>query len=296
MIKFRLFILILKQSILNIKANGFIQMIGIGMMTVSFLILGLFILLYVNMVQWFEQWGASRSISVYIEDNMPVESREALQRYLISVSSEESVRFISKTDALSFFKDMMSGYGTIFEETGNNPLPASFEVSFVNDAPVDIKNIAEMIKKHDGVSDVNYTEDILSKFKGMINFIKIIAGIVCALLIFGVIFIVSNTIKLTIYSRKEQLEIFKLVGATDRFVKAPFVFEGLFHGVVSGVISLGILYIGTVLLGTVNFEFFGFIPVKFHFMPMQYVSIIFTANVLLGIFGSIIAVGRFLEQ
>jgi len=296
MIKLRLFILILQQSILNIKANSFIQMIGIGMMTVSFLILGLFILLYINMIQWLEQWGASRSISVYIEDNITMESRDALRNYLISVSNEENVRFISKTDALSLFKDMVSSYGAILEETGGNPLPASFDVSFLPDAPVDIKNVAEILKKYDGVSDVNYTEDVLSKFKGIINFIKIIAGTVCALLIFGVIFIVSNTIKLTIYSRKEQLEIFKLVGATDLFVKAPFVFEGFFHGIISGLMSLSILYISTVLLGAVNFEFFGFIPVKFSFMPMQYVLIIFSANVLLGFLGSIIAVGRFLEQ
>lgn len=296
MIKIRLFILILKQSILNIKANSFIQMIGIGMMVVSFLMLGLFILLYVNVVQWIGQWGASRSISVYIEDNITAESRDVLRHYLVSISSEDSVRFMSKSDALSFFKDMTDSYGAILEETGNNPLPASFEVSFSDDDLVDIKNTAEMLKKHDGVSDVNYTEDIFSKFKGIINFIKIIAGIVCALLIFGVIFIVSNTIKLTIYSRKEQLEIFKLVGATDRFVKAPFIFEGFFHGAVSGIMSLGILYVGTTLLGMVNFEFFGFIPVKFHFIPMEYVMVIFSANVLLGILGSIIAVGRFLNH
>jgi len=271
-------------------------MIGIGVTIVSFLMLGLFILLYVNTVQWLEQWGASRSISVYIEDNISVETTDALKSYLISISNEDSVKFISKADALSFFKDMMRGYGTIIEEMGNNPLPASFEVSFSGDVPVDIKNITEAIKKYGGVSDIHYTEDIFSKFKGVINFIKIIAGTVCALLIFGVIFIVSNTIKLTIYSRKEQLEIFKLVGATDWFVKAPFIFEGFFHGAVSGILSLSILYAGATLLGMVNFEFFGFIPVKFNFMPMQYVLIIFSANVLLGILGSIIAVGRFLEQ
>ena len=296
MMKLGLLILVLKQTILNIKANNFIQAIGIGMMTVSFLVFGLFILLYVNVAQWFEQWGASRSISVYIEDNMSMESKDALQHYLVSISDEEGVKFISKADALSFFKDMTGSYGTILEETGDNPLPASFEVSFSGDLPADIKEIAELIKEYDGVSDVHYTEDILSRFKGVINFVKVTAGVVCVLLALGVIFIVSNTIKLTIYSRKEQLEIYKLVGATDQFVKAPFIFEGFFHGIISGLISLGILYAGTVLLSIVNFEFFGFIPVKFNFMPMQYVFIIFSANILLGALGSIIAVGRFLEQ
>jgi len=108
-----------------------------------------------------------------------------------------------------------------------------------------------------------------------------------------VLFIVTNTIKLTIYSRQEEIEIMKLVGATDWFVKTPFLLEGSMQGIVSGMLSVLVLYSGYLILSVKKADIFGFALLDFVFIPNSYTLTIFVVSVALGLLGSFIALGRF---
>ena len=111
----------------------------------------------------------------------------------------------------------------------------------------------------------------------------------------GILFITTNTIKLTIYSRKEEIEILKLVGATDWFVKIPFILEGTIQGLAGGLLSLLALFAGYVILSTKKVHVLGMAMLDFVFIPREYTLSILLISVLLGLVASFIALGRFFE-
>jgi cell division transport system permease protein len=125
--------------------------------------------------------------------------------------------------------------------------------------------------------------------------IRLVGFIIGGLLCIGVLFIVTNTIKLTIYARKEEIEILKLVGATDWFVKTPFLLEGMLQGAASGVLSVVGLFLGYLLLSAKQAPFLGLPMVHFIFIPHSHALFMFLMSLLLGLVGSFIAVGRFFE-
>ena len=126
----------------------------------------------------------------------------------------------------------------------------------------------------DGVEEVHYSEEWLHRFEGLMNIIKLVGFVIGGLLCLGILFIVTNTIKLTIYSRREEIEILKLVGATDWFVKTPYLFEGMIQGILSGVFALEILYLRYFLISTKKLYFLGLAGLYFIFIPYQYTLLI----------------------
>jgi cell division transport system permease protein len=165
------------------------------------------------------------------------------------------------------------------------------ELEFPETDPAKIKNTLETIS---GVAEVQYSDEWLKQFEGLMNLFRLTGIVIGGLLCIGVLFIMTNTIKLTIYSRKNEIEIQKLVGATDWFVKMPFLLEGVIQGVLSAGVSLLCLYLGYLLFAAKPIHLMGIIVLDFVFLPAQYALSIVMISILLGLIGSLIAVGRFI--
>ncbi|MFC1885340.1 cell division protein FtsX, partial [Thermodesulfobacteriota bacterium] len=159
----------------------------------------------------------------------------------------------------------------------------------------DVAGIKKVLEALEGVEEVQSSEDWFKRFEGVVNMVRLAGMIIGGLLCLGVIFIVSNTIKLAIYSRREEIEIMKLVGATDWFVKVPFLIEGLLQGLVSGILSLTILFIGYLILSAKKMYFLNLALLDFVFIPQEYMISIFLMSIVLGLAGSFIALGRFFD-
>jgi cell division transport system permease protein len=164
-----------------------------------------------------------------------------------------------------------------------------------NAAKTASEKIKQTLEEMEGVEDVQYSEEWLQRFQGLMNVIRVIGFIIGGLLCIGILFIVTNTIKLTIYSRKEEIEIFKLVGATDWFVKTPFLIEGFFQGILSSAAALGILFLGYSLLSAKKLQSFGLAMLQFHFIPPEYGLTMLLIGVVLALAGSLMAVGQFFD-
>jgi len=266
--KLRLWLYFLKQAFMNMMGNRVVHIIGMGTMVVSLLIFGTFLLLFVNLNAWIHGWGHSLSMSVYLQDGIDKTTRDRIASSIRDFPSAEIERYISKEDAL---KDLRKALGS--------------------EGPRRIKKVIEQI---DGVDEVKYSEEWLKRFEGLMDVVRLAGFIIGGLLSIGVLFIVTNTIKLTIYLRKHEIEIQKLVGATDWFVKAPFMLEGFIQGLFSGVFSLLMLYSGYLFLSAKKVHLLGLTVLDFIFLPAEYVISIFLISVTLGLAGSFIAVGRFL--
>ncbi len=295
--RLRLWSYFLRQALMNIMNNRLVHVIGLGTMFVSILIFGTFLFLLINLNTWVQGWGHSLSMSVYLEDGISEGKRDMIASWIKSLPTAEIDRFITKEGALKELRHVLGAQAGLLEGLSTNPLPASLEVVFEKGEGhrLDPDRIKKELEKMEGVEEVQYSEDWLKRFKGLMSLIRVGGLIIGGLLCMGILFIVTNTIKLTIYSRKEEIEILKLVGATDWFVKTPFLLEGAIQGILSGIMALLILYSGYYLLSTEKIHFTSLGVFDFIFLPYEYALLIFLASVALGLVGSLIAVGRFFD-
>jgi len=285
-----------RQTLINIINNRTVHAIGLGTMIASLLIFGTFLILFVNLNAWLQGWEHSLSMSVYLQDEISESKRGKIASFIKDQPAAEIERFISKEEALRDLRSALGSQTGLLEGLSDNPLPASFEVVFrAEDSEIDLQRIKKEIENIEGVEEVQYTEDWLERFEGLMKIVRLVGFIIGGLLCIGVLFIVTNTIKLTIYSRRDEIEILKLVGATDWFVKIPFLLEGMVQGILSGILALLTLFSGYILLSTKKMHFLSLAVLDLVFLPHEYVLSILLISVALGLVGSLIAVGRFFD-
>ncbi len=295
-IRFRTYFL--KQALQNIRENLWVHALGLGTMTSSLLIFGMFMLLFANVANWIHGWGNSVSFSVYLKDDISPYKRDKVDSFLRQLPGEKMLRYISKKDAMADLKKTLgrSDAGLLNRLSGN-PLPASYEVFFDRAKKQDLDSgaITADLAKLAGVADVQCGEEWFNNVKVIIDMVKLIGYFVGGLLCLCVIFIMTNTIKLTILYRKAEIEILKLVGATDWFIKVPFLLEGLFQGILAGVLTLLMLGGGYLFFATKEIQFFGMNSLNLVFLSFGHMALLFFISVTLGMIGSLMAIGRFFK-
>jgi cell division transport system permease protein len=293
--KFRLWSTYFKQALSSILYNRLIYAISVGTISISLLIFGAFVLLSVNVKTWIHGWGQTLSISVYLKEGVDEAGRERIRATINALQGAEIKGFISKEKALQDMKGMLGSQAGLLEGLTRNPLPASFEVAFrnVDKAKFEPKRIKEALEMVPGVDEVQYSEQWLDQFEGVLYVLKVAGLAVGGLLCVAVLFIITNTIKLAIYSRRNEIEIYKLVGATDWYVKAPLLIEGALQGLLGALIALGILLAVHVVLSFKVSQVFGTPFIDFVFLSETHALGILSLGLVLGLLGSFIAIGRF---
>jgi cell division transport system permease protein len=284
----------LKQTFINIFGNRLIHALSIGTISVSLLFFGAFVLLWVNVNTWILQWGQSLSMSVYLKDGVGKKDIEEIESAIKSLPGAEIRGFVSKEKAWSNLMEILGSQAGLLDSLTKNPLPASFEVQFkdLGRHQVNPKTIKEKLEKMEGVDEVQYSEQWLGRLEGLVYIVKVAGVIVGGLLCIAVLFIISNTIRLTIYSRRDEIEILKLVGATDWFVKAPYMIEGAIQGILGAGIAFVILLAMYYLLPFKTVRLFDLPLMEIVFLPERYTVVFFSTGFLLGLLGSFIAISR----
>ena len=295
--RLRIWIYYFKNAILNILNNRMIHLISMGTITISMLLLGSFMLLFINLDNWISEWGESLSMSVYLKDGISENSRTKIEKELENLKGAKIKEFVTKEQALIQLKEGLGEQAGLLNGLKENPLPASFEVVFtsIRDDEIDLKGIKGTLEKMEGVDEVQYSTQWIERFEGVLYVFRIVGLIIGGLLCIAVLFITTNTIKLTIYSRREEIEIYKLVGATDWFVKIPFLIEGAVQGVVSGLAAVLILFLSYLAFSLKTVRLFGLPVLDISFLTNDNVLSIVLLSTFLGIFGGLIALGRFFK-
>ena len=295
--KLRLFIYFFKAALSNIKNNRLVHMISIGTITVSMLLLGSFLLLSVNIRDWLNDWGESLSMSVYIEDGLGQSAKAKIESALSGLEGAEIKGFISKEQALSNLKKSLGDQAGLLEGLKTNPLPASYEILFheTEKNNVDPEKIKSYLEKIDGVDEVQYSEQWAERFQGIMNVFRIVGIVIGGFLCMAVLFITTNTIKLTIYSRRDEIEIYKLVGATDWFVKLPYLIEGTIQGLLGGILSFATLLIFYSVFSVRTVRIFGLPAIDFAFLSFEHSIFMIILSIALGFIGGLVAIGRFFK-
>ena len=233
----------LRQTLIGMRRSLLMSMIGIGIMAVALFIFGIFFLIVLNLNHIAERAESRIDLAVFLEDGLTEQEMWFVKERLIDWDLTYDVRYISPEVALERLREGWSGRTELLELAGaENPLPGSFEAQ-VND-PQQIEMIADQIKKWPGVESVGYGQGIIGYLLAATWAIRW-AGIIFLFLTgSGVVFIVANTIRLTVHARRREIEIMKFVGATDWFIRCPFLFEGMLIGLFGSLLAAGALAYG----------------------------------------------------
>ncbi len=237
-----------KEGLTNFWRNGWLSVAAVSILLLSLFIMSVLFVITITASNSLKNIQSRINISVYFKSDVPVERIMSAKQNLESYQEVKSVEYISKESALENFKKNNSNEPIILEslkEIGGNPLLASLIVKA--NGPNQYQSIAEYVKNapfKDDIGRVNYekNKDIINNISILINRMKKI-GIMLAV-IFGIvsILIIFNTVRITIYTHKKEIEVMRLVGASNAFIRLPFIFEGTIYGIVASFISVGLLW------------------------------------------------------
>ena len=288
-----------REAIQGIKQNMFTHIVSIGTITFALLTLGIFIITVINLNRIFDDWGKRMQVIVYLDKDANPEKIKKVSERIASLPQTEKTAYVSKEKALTTLKKSLQYQSGILENLDENPLPASLEIQLKEEYqnPQSVKTFVAEVKGIDKVSDVEYGQEWLEKFSAFISMVKLVGTSIGCFLLLATVFIISNTIKLTIYSRREEIEIMKLVGATNFFIQIPFFLEGLIQGFSASLLSLGILYLGyKILISKIIIDYSLYLgSLDLTFLPQNLIIALLSLGILLGIFGYAFSMGRFLK-
>ena len=289
----------LREALQGIKSNSFTHIIAMGSITFSLLTFGIFIITVINLNQIFNEWGSRIQVIAYLDKDIGSDEIKHITEMIAALPQTEQATYITKEKALTVLKKSLRDQDGILENLEENPLPASVEIQLKEEHknPQSLNAFVDEVTRIEKVSDVEYGRDWLEKFSAFISMVRLVGISIGGLLLLATILIISNTIKLTIYSRREEIEIMKLVGATDFFIQAPFFLEGLLQGFLASLLALGTLYLGyKLLIYKLVSDFSLYLgSLNIIFLPRELVIALIVLGILLGIFGCAFSTGRFLK-
>lgn len=232
------------ETFTSLKRNFFMGFTAITTVAITLFIVGFFAVIVYDIQGIISSIKSDVELAVYLEDNISEELKEYIEQYIISWEETDAVRYISKEQALERFKKQNEG-SDILKEIEGNPLPASFEITLNN--PEKIDRVALRFYDKDGnciegVDEVIYGKNYVNTLFSITAIIGTIAFLIIIALLLAAVVLIFNTIRLSIYARRKEIEVMKLVGATNWFVRIPFLFEGFFEGFAGSVVSIILLY------------------------------------------------------
>jgi len=288
----------LKQSFRQINRNRAMALASTFAITAMMLILGLFFLLIINVNMTAESVKADyNTIEIWLQDKTAEPQIQTMMGTIKGWKDVTSVKFRSKEEALNILKQRWGDSGYLLDGLKKNPLPSSIIITVDNiekSGPVATK--AQNLK---GIEGVKYYKDTVDKLIRITNGMQLAAIIIMIFLIVVSIVVVANTIKLTVFARSEEITIMKYVGATNWFIRGPFLVEGIMLGIISSLISVGLIgliysriqaAIGTELVTILSAPL---VPTSF--MVWNLFWIFLALGISIGSWGSIVSMRKFLD-
>lgn len=288
----------IKQGFTQILRNRGMSVASIFSILAMLFILGIFFVIVVNLNLFTEIVKQDYDqIEVYLQDEVTMEQAEGLMGEIQALDEAESVSYRSKDDALNIMKQRWGESAYLLDSLGDNPLPASILISV--DSVENAEAVSTFAASLDGVEDVQYFRETVEKLTKVTSFLQIGAIVVMVFLIIVSVVVVSNTIKLTVFARSKEIKIMKYVGATNWFIRGPFMAEGIIIGIFAAIIStvmVSLLYSRVVAgIGTQVIAITSCPLISVGYMAGNMLIIFLALGISIGAWGSIISMRKFLD-
>ncbi|MEF2968127.1 permease-like cell division protein FtsX [Paenibacillus sp. M1] len=301
---FNTFLRHLREGARNVLRNGWMSVASVTSIVVSLFILGVFVLLVLNVNSFADEADSQVQISAYLSSDVDDATREQLQNEIGMMEEVSRVTLIPKAEGLKDFreklgeegKDLLEGY----DET-TNPIPDTLKVEVIE--PTTVPYVAGKISalnekyQNNPIYKVNYGQGTTEKLFKITRMVRNIGFAFVAGLGLMAMFLISNTIRVTILARRREIGIMKLVGATNSFIRWPFFVEGALIGFIGSIITVGVLFFGyKELVDSVKSD----ITLAFHLIPVNEIGLpisglLLALGLLIGIWGSTMSIRKFLK-
>ncbi len=288
----------IKQGAIQIFRNKGMSLASIFSILAMLLILGMFFVITMNINLFTEVVKQDYDqVEVYLLDDTDEQAAQELMARIKAHEGVTDVEYRSKEDALEILKERWGESAYLLDSLGSNPLPASILISV--ESLDNAGEVAAFAGTLDGIEDVQYYQETVEKLTKITNFLQIGALIIMAFLIVVSVVVVSNTIKLTVFAREKEIRIMKYVGATNWFIRGPFLAEGIIIGMFAALVSTGLITliykrliaaIGPQVLAVVSMPLIG--P---QYMTENMLIIFLALGISIGACGSIISMRKFLD-
>lgn len=284
-----------REVFISLKRNNWMTFASISTVALSLLILGLFFIIVINLNHMADSLESQVQVNVYLEDELSKERIEEISGEIKATQGVESLLFISKEAAMERFKERLGDQQTLLAALGDsNPLPAGFEVKLKE--PQFVKAAAASIAKLEGVESAKYGQDVIEPLFDLTRMVRVFGLLIIVFLALATVFIISNTIRLTVFARRKEIGIMKYVGATDWFIRWPFLMEGMvlgFFGALFAIWALRSLYGAAVAKIYDTFAFLPLIPEQPFLNQVSLLMVV--VGTVIGALGSTISLKRFMK-
>jgi cell division transport system permease protein len=283
-----------QEALANIRLNRTTTVIAVATTAFTLACFGVFLLLYLNLRAMATSLQSDLKVVVYVKDGTPPPGVSELQALLKADPGVQTLTYVSKEQALADFRAQFPEESHLLQGLGENPLPASFIITLAPAyrSPDAVRRWADRLKSAPGVEQVQYSRDWIDNLNTIVGYLELAAVGIGTVLSAASVTIIASTIRLTLYARRDEIEIMRLIGATGSFIKIPYLIEGAMLGVMGGAVSLAILRGGFELFNArlgMPGRFLG-IDSGVHFFSGQVAALILAAGLLLGFVGSVVSV------
>ena len=275
--------------------HGLMSFAAVTVIAACLLIIAIFGLVAYNIGVLIDGLASQNEIAVFVDENLSREEAQALQQSLESVPNVESVTFVPKEEAFDIYLEMLGEDAYIMEDLReDNPLRDEYRIVMKDVALHD--ETVEALKEVVGIAAANSEKEISDKLMQMQRIVNAVSYTLVALLGAVSIFIISNTVRLAMFARREEISIMKMVGATDGFIRIPFIVEGMTLGLMAGLVAFfaqwGVYdYITEKLVeSSVIFSTVAFSEIWSMLLPIMLAS-----GIVIGILGSVLTIRKFLR-
>lgn len=286
----------LRRALRNMRQNPLLCTAAIGTVAVALTILAFFAIVVLNVQKLTGRWSKEVQVVAYLEA-LPAEA--VLQRWVGDIRrlpEVEQVSVVSQQEAFRRFAKRLAADADLLDGLAPEILPASLEIALKEEHRnrQGVLSVVSRLKQNPALGDLRYGQDWLERFESFVGLLRLCGAALGGFLLFAALFIVANTIKITLYARRDELEILALVGATSFFIKLPFLIEGALQGAIGGLLAVGGGYLlfqvflqeglGTLLMAS------GVDGITF--LPLSWQLLLVAAGILLGFAGSLVSLRK----
>ena len=286
---------IVRETMISLKRNSWMSFASIGTVAVSLFVFGMFLILVMNMNRMVASLESQVEISVYIRDEVSDSGIHALEERITQMQGVESVKYVDRETAMKRFRERLGDQQFLLDSLGEtNPLPNSFEVRILR--PDMVRTAAEAIAEMPGVETAKYGQDVVEHLFDITRLVRLFGLALMFVLAMATLFIISNTIRLTVFARRKEIAIMKYVGATDWFIRWPFLLEGIVLGCLGGIVAAIVLRGAYRVIAAKIYDTLAFFPLLPENPFLHYVTAaILICGMFVGALGSTISLKKFLK-
>jgi cell division transport system permease protein len=284
----------LREAIRRIWVSKRTSFVAVAMIAISLLIVGLFLLVAENLGRAAEEWQGKSRVIVYLETEATPQQVQAIDRFLATQPELARRKLVTREEALARFKTYFANLSEVVGQLDENPFPPSYEIDVeprLAQSPAFLQRVGAL-RTMSGVDQVQYDWEWIARLRRVVNVINIAGLIAGGVLAIAAAFTIANVIRLTMMLYREEIEIMRLVGATERIIRGPFLIEGFLQGTLGGIVAVVLLYVtyeaARRTLAPSSSILWGFLFTGF--LPWQKVAALVAGGMLAGWAGSWLSV------